>query len=193
MLKSATGLSTKPDRSARPPAAGFSLLELLVVIVILGIMVGMTVLSLGTLRAGDPAETEARRLNALLQLLTEEALIQGRDFGLEFFEDGYRFLSWDPDSGLWSVVDDEAALRRRTLPDGLRVALVVEGREVVTDPEDKRRDRRQDEILPHVGVFSSGEFTPFELFLVADFVADAWLVRGRVQGEVEVIAPEDPR
>jgi general secretion pathway protein H len=193
MLKSATGLSTKPRPSARPPAAGFSLLELLVVIVILGVMVGMTVLSLGTLRAKDPAETEALRLNALLELLTEEALIQGRDFGLEFFEDGYRFLSWDPDSGLWSVVDDEAALRRRTLPDGLRVALAVEGREVVIDSEDKRRDRRQDEILPHVGVFSSGEFTPFELFLVTDFIADAWLVRGRVQGEIEVIAPEDRR
>ncbi len=191
MLKSATGLSTKPRRSVRPPAAGFSLLELLVVIVILGIMVGMTVLSLGTLRADDPAETEARRLNSLLQLVTEEALIQGRDFGLEFFEDGYRFLSWDPDSGLWSVVDDEAALRRRTLPEGLRVALAVEGREVVVDAEDPRRERRQDEILPHVGVFSSGEFTPFELFLVTDFIADAWLVRGRVQGEIEVIAPED--
>lgn len=177
----------------RRPAAGFSLLELLVVIVILAIMVGMTVLSLGTLRAEDPAETEARRLNALLELITEEALIQGRDFGLEFFADGYRFLSWDPDSSLWSVVDDEAALRRRTLPDSLRVALAVEGREVVIDAEEQRRDRRQDEILPHVGVFSSGELTPFELFLVTDFIADAWLVRGRVQGDIEVVGPEDAR
>lgn len=193
MLKSATGLSTKPPRAARLPAAGFSLLELLVVIVILAIMVGMTVLSLGTLRAEDPAETEARRLNALMGLLAEEALIQGRDFGLEFFADGYRFLAWDPDSGLWSVVDDEAALRRRTLPDGLRVALAVEGREVVIDAAERRRDRRQDEILPHVGVFSSGELTPFELFLVTDFIADAWLVRGRVQGEIEVVAPEEAR
>lgn len=193
MLKSATGLSTKPPLAARPPAAGFSLLELLVVIVILAIMVGMTVLSLGALRAEDPAETEARRLNALMGLLAEEALIQGRDFGLEFFEDGYRFLAWDPDSALWSVVEDEAALRRRTLPDGLRVALAVEGREVVIDAAEQRRDRRQDEILPHVGVFSSGELTPFELFLVTDFIADAWLVRGRVHGEIEVVAPEDTR
>jgi general secretion pathway protein H len=193
MLKSATGLSTKPPLAARLQAAGFSLLELLVVIVILAIMVGMTVLSLGTLRAEDPAETEARRLNALMGLIAEEALIQGRDFGLEFFEDGYRFLAWDPDSALWSVVEDEAALRRRTLPDGLRVALAVEGREVVIDAEEQRRDRRQDEILPHVGVFSSGELTPFELFLVTDFIADAWLVRGRVQGEIEVVAPEDAR
>jgi len=191
MLKSATGLSTSSSRSARRQAAGFSLLELLVVLVILGIMVGMTVLSLGTLRSGDAAETEARRLTALLGLVTEEALIQGRDFGIEFFTDGYRFLSWDPDSGVWSVVDDEAALRRRTLPDGMRVVLAVEGREVVVDAEDARRDRRQDEILPHVGVFSSGEFTPFELFLVTDFIADAWLVRARVHGEVELLAPGD--
>ena len=91
------------------------------------------------------------------------------------------------------MVEDEAALRRRTLPDGLRVALAVEGREVVIDAAEQRRDRRQDEILPHVGVFSSGELTPFELFLVTDFIADAWLVRGRVHGEIEVVAPEDTR
>lgn len=193
MLKSATGLSTRSPRVARPPAAGFSLLELLVVIVILAIMVGMTVLSLGTLRAEDPAETEANRLRALLALVAEEALIQGRDLGVQFFPDGYRFLSWDPDAALWSVIDDEAALRRRTLPEGLRVVLAVEGREVLIDDEESGRNRRQDELLPHVGVFSSGELTPFELFLVTDFIADAWLLRGRAHGNVEVLAPEDVR
>ena len=193
MLKSATGLSTRLRRSVRRPVAGFSLLELLVVIVILGIFVGATVLSLASLRAGPPAETEAQRLNALLDLVAEEALIQGRDFGLEFFEDGYRFLSWDPDSGLWSVIEDEAALRRRTLPDGLRLALAVEGREVVIGTAEERRGQAQDELLPHVGVFSSGEFTPFELFLVTDFIANAWLLRTRVHGEVEVVAPEDAK
>jgi general secretion pathway protein H len=192
MLKSATGLFTSPRGHARPEA-GFSLLELLVVIVILGIMVGMTVLSMGTLRPDPPAETEARRLTALLQLLAEEALIEGRDYGVEFFDDGYRFLSWDPDSGIWSPVTSEAALRRRTLAAGVRVSLAVEGRETPIHAEDHRGNRRQDEVVPHVAVFSSGEFTPFELFLVTDFLANAWVLRGRARGDLELLAPESAR
>lgn len=192
MLKSATGLSTRGRPAARRPG-GFSLLELLVVIVILAIMVGMTLLSMGTLRSGDVAETEARRLTALLELVAEEALVQGRDYGVEFFEDGYRFLSWDPDSGLWSVVSDEAALRHRRLPADLRVALAIEGREVVVYAANERGEQRSDEIVPQIGIYSSGEFTPFELFLVTDFIADAWLVRGRMQGDLELLAPESAR
>jgi general secretion pathway protein H len=175
---------------ARPRAGGFSLIELLVVIVILAIMAGLVLLSVATLRPADPAETEARRLTALLEFVAEEALIQGRDFGVEFFPDGYRFLSWDPDSDLWSVVDDEAALRRRELPDELRVVLAVEGREVVIAADDHRRERRRHELVPHVGIFSGGEFTPFELFVVAGFVADAWVLRGTMRGDLELVAPD---
>jgi general secretion pathway protein H len=190
MQKSATGLSTERHRIASAPAAGFSLIELLVVIVILAIMAGMVLVSMGTLRTESPVETEARRLTALLELVTEEALIQGRDFGIEFFPDGYRFLSWDPDSGLWSVVDDEVVLRRRALPAEVRVVLAVDGREVVVAEDQDSRPRRGDELVPQVGIFSSGELTPFELFLVTERIADAWVLRGRMRGDLELLPPD---
>jgi general secretion pathway protein H len=196
MLKSATGLSTDlPPRAAPRAGRGFSLIELLVVIVILGIMAGMAVLSMGVLRGEAPAETEARRLAALVELLAEEALVQGRDYGIEFFEDGYRFLAWDPDSGLWSEVVDETTLRHRTLPAELRVALAVEGREVVVQAgePDTRRTQQKDEIVPQVAVFSSGELTPFEVFLVSGSVTDAWVLRGQMRGELELVDPENFR
>jgi general secretion pathway protein H len=173
--------------------AGFSLIELLVVVVIIGMVAAAAVLSIGALRNDDPIEIEARRLTALMELVSEEALVQGRDFGVEFFADGYRFLSWDPDSRLWSVVADEALMRRRQLPEGLRIALAVEGREVVVGEEQRLRNRREDEVVPQVGIFSSGELTPFEIFFVRELVADAWLLRGRLQGSLELVAPEDRR
>lgn len=188
MLKSATGLCTEPRRNALARAAGFTLIEILVVIVILAIMAGMVLISMGTLRPDDPTGTEARRIRALLELLSEEALIQGRDYGVEFFADGYRFLSWDPDTRLWTVVDDEEALRRRALPEGMRTVLAVDGREVVT--REANDERPQDETVPQVAIFSSGEFTPFELFLVTDFVADAWVLRGEMRGDLELVPPD---
>lgn len=190
MLKSGTGLSTDPAPGARR-AAGFSLIELLVVIVVLAIAASAVVLSTGTLRADDPVETEARRLVALMRFVAEEALVQGRDFGVEFSPGSYRFLSWDPDTRLWSVVDDEAALRARELPPDLEFALAVDGREVVLERE--RRQREADELVPQVAIFSSGELTPFELFVVGDYVADAWRLRGLVNGEVELTGPGDDR
>ena len=192
MQKSATGLSTEPP--ARPGrASGFSLIELLVVIVILAITAAMVVLGTATLKAGDPAETESRRLAALLQFVAEEALVQGRDYGVEFFADGYRFLSWDPDSRLWSVVEDEAALRRRTLPPDVELVLAVDGREVVVEPEGRRARDAAETLAPQVAVFSSGELTPFELFVVRGFAADAWVLRGRMDGEVTLLSPEEAR
>ena len=189
MLKSATGLSTDLPGSTFRRSAGFSLIELLVVIVILAIMASMVLLSVATLRSDDPAQTEAQRLTALLEFVSEEALVQGRDFGVEFFENGYRFLAYDPDGSSWSVVQDEAALRPREIPPDLRLVLAVEGREVVVYPLDAARERRRDELRPHVGIFSSGELTPFELFVVADLFSDAWTLRGRTRGEVELVAP----
>jgi general secretion pathway protein H len=193
MQISATGRWIEPGRLTRLRHAGFSLIELLVVVVIIGMVAAAAVLSIGALRNDDPIEIEARRLTALMELVSEEALVQGRDFGVEFFADGYRFLSWDPDSRLWSVVADEALMRRRQLPEGLRIALAVEGREVVVGEEQRLRNRREDEVVPQVGIFSSGELTPFEIFFVRELVADAWLLRGRLQGSLELVAPEDRR
>lgn len=190
MLKSATGLCTESNRPGPLRAAGFSLIELLVVIVILAIMSSMVLLSMGTLRSENEAETEAQRLTALLEFLSEEALVQARDYGVEFFRDGYRFLGWDPDSRLWSVLEEDEVLRPRQLPPEMELSLAVDGRAVVVEEYEDDRTRPQDELAPQVAVFSSGEFTPFELFLVAGRVADSWVLRGNMRGELELIPPE---
>ncbi|MEJ2515833.1 MAG: type II secretion system minor pseudopilin GspH [Gammaproteobacteria bacterium] len=179
--------------AARPRQAGFSLLELLVVVVIVGLMAGMAVFSIGAVGRETPAETEARRLTALLQLVSEEALVQGRDFGLEIFSDGYRFLSWDPDSRLWVVPAGDELLRARSFPEDLQVGLVVEGREIALSEQGGRREERRDQVAPHVAISAGGEFTPFELYVAEAFEPRAWLLTGAANGTLDLIEPgEEP-
>ena len=61
--------------------AGFSLLELLVVIVIIGILVGMTTIAVGVLGGDRELRDEADRFTDVLASAHEMAELEGRDYG----------------------------------------------------------------------------------------------------------------
>lgn len=102
---------------------GFTLLEVMVTLVLIGIIVTFAGLSIG----GDPrdrAQREARRLQALLQLALEEAQVHRVLMGWEETERGYRFLLWN--EGTWEPYDPPSPFRERILPAPLRLSPAVE-------------------------------------------------------------------
>jgi general secretion pathway protein H len=102
--------------SLRRPA-GFTLIEVMVVIVIIGVMATMIVVSV---TLGDPQRelrTEAERLRTVLALAAEEAVIQQVELGAEFTESGYRFLKWEmaaTDTGTGSSFSNNPGLSSGT-------------------------------------------------------------------------------
>ncbi len=80
--------------------AGFTLLELLVVLVIAGITLG--IVSFNAMPSPQQAlQNEAQRIALLLQLARDEAIVRDRAIAFEVDAEGYRFLqreekTWQP-------------------------------------------------------------------------------------------------
>ncbi len=168
MPTSATGTSTSKPRTAgwRGPhrtGAGFTLIEVLVVVAIIGLMVAGFVLSLSLTGRDPDLERESDRLFALLNYAREQAELQTREYGILFQEDGYEFLAYDVQLGQWRSVFEDDALGARKLPEGLGVKLVVETRPVVL-----RRPADAHDKTPQVMIHSDGDLTAFAVTLERD-------------------------
>jgi general secretion pathway protein H len=156
--------------------AAFTLIELLVVVVIVGIVSAVALLSFGILGDDRNLQREARRLGSLIELANDEATMQGRDYGMEIMQSGYRFLEHDPLTEQWQEIFGDETLRPRQLEEQMEFELFIEDRRVLleeeaaeteADEDDEDTNRNLiDDYVPHVLILSSGDITPFELRIV---------------------------
>jgi general secretion pathway protein H len=157
-------------RSATSRYTGFTLLELLVVLVIIGIVSSFAVLSTGLTGRDKPLGKESQRLLALMQMASEESVLKTEELGLTVSNDGYHFLRYEQNA--WQPLEDDL-FRERSLPDNLTLDLVLEGRPIVlddpslTDSKSKSdmKDAKNKPKPPQILFLSSGEVSPFSLTL----------------------------
>lgn len=146
----------------RTRCAGFTLLELLVVVVIIGILYSVMTLSVGLIATDErELERDADRLQALLQAASQDAVLQGQEFGLRFSPSGYEFSVLDPVTGEWAVLPAGDLYAPRDLGPFYWLELEIDGRRVDLAEPGRRSER--DPYLPQLFLFSSGEISPFRL------------------------------
>ena len=115
MPTSAAGISD------RRRAAGFTLIELMVALIIIGIVLSMVVISASPspLRS---LEGDAERLSQLFSLAREEAQIRGAPIRFETTRDRYRFVIFKDRQ--WRPIEDDTHLRVREWAAPTRVRVV---------------------------------------------------------------------
>lgn len=189
------------DRSnddQRPEPSGFTLIELLVVIVLIGIVVGMALLSINLISNDRNLQRQLLRLSAIIEVVSDEAQMQGRDFGLEFMQGGYRFIEYDPFLDVWNEVAGDDLMQPTQIDEGMEFELHLEERRVLLHAEVKETqsdpDKRDltDDYLPHVLIMSSGDITPFRLQLIRQTDNLTLGLNLKPNGETEILSDDQP-
>ena len=186
--------------AARPRyGSGFTLIEVMVVVTIIGIISAVVVLSLGNLGDDRELQTEARRITLLIEMASDEATLQGRDFGLEFLQTGYRFVEYDALTGQWSEVFGDELMRLRQLAQDTEFDLFLEDRRILLDidaADSAQNDDADDnylrqDYLPHILILSSGDITPFRLEIVRNTDRARVALGVSASGEITVGTRDD--
>jgi len=136
----------------------------------------------------------------LVQLAQDEATMQGREFGIEFMTDSYRFVEYDPFLNVWGEILGDDTLRLRQLPEGTELDLFVEGQRVLLDPEPARFELPEDNsqvsaeenFAPHILVFSSGDMTAFELHILQPDLDQSVVLESNLLGDIKFAEAESP-
>lgn len=157
---------------------GFSLIELVVVVVIIGVIVGAVALSV---RGSGEREVEnaARRAQALIRLACERALLGSRDIGFTPVRDGLRFGYFEAEG--WRPMpqgNQSDELRPRPLGRELVLGAERDGEPLVLEEEPGRE--------PSFACLSSGELTPFRLHVERADAVTVWILEGRLDGTLEL-------
>ncbi|MBS0417097.1 MAG: type II secretion system minor pseudopilin GspH [Proteobacteria bacterium] len=133
---------------SRSRSSGFTLIEIMIVVVIIGVISAAVLLSVNLTGRDRDLEKESDRLLALVNYAREQAEMQTRDFGIVVHDDGYQFVAYDTRRQLWREVYEDDALHLRMLPAGLDFKLTVDARPVVLqatgeikqdDPKDRQK------------------------------------------------------
>lgn len=178
-------------------ARGFTLIEILVAVVIIGIIMSVAVMSLGVVGDDREVRTEASRFMSLLGVAQDDAIFQGREFGVELMSGAYRFVEYDPNTNQWAEPLGDDALRYWSLPEEIEFELYLEDQRVLLEFDPQPIDYEaepgpgRDEYGPHLLIFSSGDSTPFELHLVRSLDNARIGIEGDLLGNLEIMRDDE--
>jgi general secretion pathway protein H len=153
------------DLSLKIMNRGFTLIEIMITMVVIAIVVSLSVVSLSSNPANE-LDREAARLQRVIQLAADDAVVQGVEFGLVINGQGYYFLFLDAETLMWSPVVD-TAFRAYEFPEQIQVSIEIDGEniddEVLQQLAQLQNLSDEEESRPSLLLLSSGELTPFTI------------------------------
>jgi len=171
-----------------------------VVVVIVAILFTYTTLAIRSDTPEDLIKKESQRLERLVTLALEEAILRGEEYAIEIQQNGYVFLRFTKNQ--WTPLTDDKILHERELPLDMELEMRLEETEIVFDPapatnsggktssdsnaDDEQKDDESDDeasFKPQIFLLSSGEITPeFDIRFYILGVETSYIVKGLFDG-----------
>ena len=138
---------------------GFTLLEVLVVLLLLGIILGFAGLSINQGDTERQMRQQLLQLQATLQFVQQEAILTSQAFGIGFSKTAYVLFRYQDD---WQRIQTDPLLVKQSLPDGFLWSIHLE--------QQTQSLSSQTIELPQLLFLPSGEIQPprFQIRLLAE-------------------------
>ena len=150
---------------------GFTLIELMVVLVIIGVLTSLIGLSIAPNKPSS--HRESRRFHQVLEAARQQAVLFNQDLGVELTGNSYQVLHWRAQQW-WS--SDNPVFSEYRLPGDLNQTLWLNGLAYENELGDS--DNPQPQIL----LFATGEVTPFGWTLNDPAENDQWRLSASLLG-----------
>jgi len=163
-------------RIANPcPVRGFTLIEILVVVVIFAVLAGAVTLAVGGVGGERQLGRQAEQVRALFGYACEQAELSGRDLGITLDTHGYRFSVAAGNDWIAAQANE---LRPRQWLAGTAPTLSRDDQSIAV--VEKAPDK------PQLVCFSSGELTPFRLELALADLSKRYRIDGQPDGDIKL-------
>ncbi len=173
-------------------SAGFTLIEIMVVVAIIAIMVGTVVLRIDFANTGTIMRDNAQRTQLLMELASDQAIYSRQQLGIRFHPESYEFYMLagnEEGDAQWQVLEDER-LKFREIPVDMEFRVDISGIPIVLETFEDEQANVSDEnpIKPHILFLSNGEMMPDFRIIMADAEGEHEYVIET--GEVEPVVME---
>ena len=136
---------------------GFTLIEVLLVVLLIGIVSGIVLLAASPNDSSRLIASETNRLAEAISLAADEAVSENQQLGLMLDEKSYRFLSFDDQTRQW-LPSDNPVFSPYELPPNISLHILKDDASktlALTTQDSKKQDKES--LMPQVVLLSSGE------------------------------------
>ncbi|WP_281559278.1 type II secretion system minor pseudopilin GspH [Thalassomonas sp. RHCl1] len=164
----ASGKGLRTGRGSK----GFTLIEVMVVIVVIGIMVSLVQFSTSGSRPEEKLRQASQRFAGVFDIAAEYSMLNNVELGLLVDKNSYQFVGYD--GVRWSPLPDEDLFASYSVPEDLVIALELDDLPIEepalydrsifeVEEEDSFSEEEEEKIIPQVYILSGGDITPFSL------------------------------